>query len=70
MFIVSRSLQVCDSRGLQFVAKICHKCSLPGAQATRQNLKKIARVAAALCLLCMADECCGAFALETFTISY
>ena len=37
-----RSLEVCDSRGLQFVAKICHKCSHPGAQATRQNLKKIA----------------------------
>ena len=40
LFIVPRSLKVCDSRGLQFVAKICHKCSQPGALATRQNLKK------------------------------
>ena len=42
LFIVPRSLEVCDSRGLQFVAEICHKCSHPGVQATRQNLKKIA----------------------------
>ena len=42
-----RSLEVCDSRGLQFVAKICHKCSHPGAQATWQNLKKIASPARA-----------------------
>ena len=55
----ARSLEVCDSRGFQFVAKlarICHSCSHPLALATRQNLKKlhhlreqkIARVAAAL----------------------
>ena len=31
LFIVPMSLEVCDSRGLQFVAKICHKCSHPGA---------------------------------------
>ena len=54
----ARSLEVCDSRGFQFVAKlarICHSCSHPLALATRQNLKKshhlrdqkIARVAAA-----------------------
>ena len=55
----ARSLEVCDSRGFQFVAKlarICHSCSHPLELATRQNLKKshhlreqkIARVAAAL----------------------
>ena len=55
----ARSLEVCDSRGFQFVAKlarICHSCSHPLALATGQNLKKphhlreqkIARVAAAL----------------------
>ena len=55
----ARSLEVCDSRGFQFVAKlarICHSCSHPLVLATRQNLKKshhlrdqkIARVAAAL----------------------
>ena len=55
----ARSLEVCDSHGFQFVAKltrICHLCSHPLALATRQNLKKshhlreqkITRVAAAL----------------------
>ena len=33
---------MCDSRGLEFVANISHKCSRPRAQATQQNLKKIA----------------------------
>ena len=58
----ARSLEVCNSRGFQFVAKlarICHSCSHPFALATRQNLKKshhlreqkIARVAAALLVL-------------------
>ena len=39
----ARSLEVCDSRGFQFVSKlarICHSCSHPLALATRQNLKK------------------------------
>ena len=55
----ARSLEVCYSRGFQFVAKlarICHSCGHPLALATRQKLKKshhlreqkIARVAAAL----------------------
>ena len=47
LFMVPRSLEVCDSCGLQFVAKICHKCGHPCAQATRQNLKKIASPARA-----------------------
>ena len=62
LFIVARSLEVCDSRGFQFVAKlarICHSCSHPLALATRQNLKKshhlrqqkIAGIAAALVIL-------------------
>ena len=42
LFIVPRCLEVCNSRGIQFVAKICHKCSHPGAQVTRQNLKEFA----------------------------
>ena len=42
LFIVSRCLEVCNSRGIQFVAKICHKCSHPGAQVRRQNLKEFA----------------------------
>ena len=54
-----QSLEVCDSLGFQFVAKltrICHSCSHPLALGTRRILKKshhlrkqkIARVAAAL----------------------
>ena len=41
LVVVPRSLEVCVSRSLQFVTKICHKCSHPCTQAMGRNLKKI-----------------------------
>ena len=43
LFIVPRSLEVCDSCGFQFVAKLArtfHSCNHPLELATRRNLKK------------------------------